>query len=93
MFSYKFILYLRAAGLNHPPGGIGGNGAGDGTDFGVDGTMLGDASIPHGVKLCLLGVLFNGIGGGGGGGIFMILEGVIGGSGGGGGIFGIGDAG
>lgn len=88
-------FYLRAAGLNHPPGGIGGNGAGDGAVFGVVGTILGDASIPQGVKLCRFGVITaGGIGGGGGGiGKAGVRVGVIGGNGGGGGIenFGMGD--
>ena len=69
--------------MNHPPGGIGGNGAGDATAFGVVGIIFGDASIPHGVKLCLFGVLVKGNGGGGG--IQCPLIGV--GNGGGGGIF------
>lgn len=81
----EFEINLRAAGANHPPGGIGGKGAGDGAVFGVVGTILGDASIPQGVKLCRFGV-FTGIGGGGGMGGPAVLVGVIGGNGGGGGI-------
>lgn len=73
--------------MNQPSGGIGGSGAGDCADFGVLGTILGDASIPQGVKLCRCGVVDDGIGGGGGGvGKAGALVGVMGGKGGGGGI-------